>query len=366
MIAITKPIVGDREKELVVEVMNSGMLAQGPRVKELEEKFAALCGTKYAVATNSGTAAIHASLAAFGVGAGDEVITVPFTFIASVNPILMQNATPVFADIDEKTFNLDPEKLEEKITKKTKAIIPVCLYGQIYNYEKIKEIADKHNLFLLEDACQSVNAKRGDLMSGACGDMAAFSLYATKNIMSGEGGIVTTNSEELATKVMRFRHHGQGPDVRYFYHELGYNYRTTDLCASIALAQLERLEEVTNNRITNAKYLSECLGGLEGITIPHIDENCKHVFHQYTIKVDSEKVSRDEFLQKLRDGGIGAGVYYPKPIHLFPLYEKFGYKEGDFPVAEKMSQQVVSLPCHPSLSREDLDTIVKSVKDALK
>src|SRR3989339_198434 len=259
MINISKPIIGKEEIAAVLKVLKSGMIVQGPVVEKLEENFAKYCGTKYAVAFNSGTAAIHAGLYTLGIGPGDEIITTPFTFVATANPILMQGAKVVFADISEDDFNIDPKEVEKKITKKTKAIIPVDLYGQVYNYPAIKKIAKKYHLKILEDACQAVGANRGKARAGNFGDVAAFSLYATKNIMSGEGGLITTNDEKIAEKCKMFRHHGQSEKTKYEYFDLGYNYRMTDILAAIGLVQLKKIERFSRRRIQNAELLSRGL-----------------------------------------------------------------------------------------------------------
>lgn len=367
MINITKPIIEKEEIDAVNKVLNSGMIAQGPKTSELEERFATYCGTKYAVAFNSGTAAIHAALYALGIKDGDEVITTPFTFVATANPILMQGAKVVFADICEDDFCIDPIDVAKKITPKTKAIIPVDLYGQIYNTEEITKIAKKHHLKIVEDACQAVGAEVKSIKTGNFGDIAAFSLYATKNIQSAEGGLVTTNNEEYYEKCKMLRHHGQSEKVRYEYLDLGYNYRTTDICAAIGVEQLKKIDIITDARIRNAKRLSEGLGGIKGLILPQTKDSHKHVFHQYTIRINPDfKSSRDEFLEYLREQEIGAGVYYPKPLHLHQHFQKMGYKAGDFPVAERVASEVISLPVHPLLLDNELEYIIKKVRDYVK
>jgi len=364
MIPIARPIIGEEEKKAVLEVLDSRMLAQGEKVKKLEEEFAKLCGAKHAVAVSNGTAALHAALHAVGVKAGDEVITTPFSFVATANAVLMLGAKPVFVDVDEKTFNIDVSKVEAKITPRTKAIIPVDLYGHPHEHDKLKKIADKHGLYIVEDACQAVNASLGGVMSGCLGDIAAFSFYATKNMVSGEGGMVTTNNPKFAEKVKRFRHHGQDEKDRYLYHELGYNYRMTDIQAAIALCQLAKVSDFTAQRIRNAEKLSAGLKGVKGIVVPFVNKNACHVFHQYTVKVDGFKLSRDELANHLLKNEIGTGVFYPKPLHLHPHLSKFGYKAGDFPVAEKLSGQVLSLPVHPLVNDDDIKKIIEVVRDA--
>ena len=361
MISLSKPLIGKEEKEAVLKVLDSGMLAQGPRVREFEEKFAEFCGAKYAIAVNSGTAALHAALYSMGIKSGDEVITVPFTFVATANCIIMQGAKPVFVDVDEKTFNIDVKEIEKKITKKTKAILPVDLYGQIYDYPELKKIAEKYNLVILEDACQAVGAELDGKKAGTFGDTAAFSFYATKNMITGEGGMITTNNEKFAEMAKRFRHHGQSEQTRYEYHDLGYNYRMMDVQAAIGLEQLKKINNLTEKRIKNAEYLTKNLKDVKGIEVPFVNKNAKHVFHQYTIKVNP--AVRDKLISYLKEKEIGTGIYYPKPLHLHPFFTKLGYKQGDFPVSEKLSKQVISLPVHPALTKDELDKIIKAIKE---
>lgn len=367
MINVSKPIIEKEEIDAVMEVMKSGMLAQGPRVKELENEFAKFCEADFAVAFNSGTAAIHSGLYALGVKAGDEVITTPFTFVATANPILMLGAKVVFCDIREDDFNIDPDKAEEKITQNTKAILPVDLFGQVYDYNKLEKISAGHNLKILEDACQAVGAEQSGKKAGKFGNIGAFSLYATKNIMSGEGGVVVTDDEDLAEKCRRFRHHGQSEQTKYEYWDIGFNYRMMDLQAAIGLAQLKKVEIFNAKRIENAKKLSHELADIKGLVLPQVLEGNKHVFHQYTIRVtENFKSTRAEFTAYLKEQGIGSGIYYPKPLHLHPHFLKMGFKEGDFPVAERLSTEVLSLPVHPSLTEDELNLIINSIKNYAK
>ena len=243
MICISKPIIEKEEIDNVMKVMNSGMLAQGVQVGKLEKQFATYCGAKHAIAVNSGTAALHTALYASGIRAGYEVITTPFTFVATANAIIMCWAKPVFVDVEKDTFNIDPFKIIAAITKRTKAIIPINLFGQCANYNVIKQLADIHNLKIIEDACQSHGAKYCGKFSGNLVDAGCFSFYATKNMMCGEGGIITTNNSDFAELCKRFRHHGQSVNTQYEYYDLGYNYRMTDLQASIALVQLKKLDQ---------------------------------------------------------------------------------------------------------------------------
>lgn len=364
MIPIAKPYIGEEEINAVVNVLKSGTIAQGPKVRELEEKFARFCGAKYAVAVNSGTAALHSALYVAGIGEGDEVITTPFTFIATTNTMLMQRAKPVFADIDEETFNIDPEKIKQKITKKTKAIMTVDLYGRACDYDEIKSVAEGKNLKIIEDACQAVDADYKGAKAGNLGDIAGFSFYATKNIACGEGGILTTNNEEYAENAKLFRQHGRSKMTSYEYTSLGYNYRATDISAAIMLEQLKKLHFITKIRIENAAYLSKGLQSTKGIKVPSAEKGNTHVFHQYTIRVqDGFRLSRDKLAEYLSEKGIGNGIYYPKPLHLLEHYKRFGYKAGDFPVAEKASKEVLSLPVHPYLTKEQMDLIISTIAE---
>lgn len=362
MIRIAQPEIGPEEIAAVNEVMQSGILAQGARVAQLEEDFAKYCGTKYAVAVNSGTAAIHVALHAAGVRDGDEVITVPFSFIATINPILMVGATPVLVDIDPETFCMDVSKLEAAITPKTKAIIPVHLYGQPVDYDAVRAVAKKHNLLVVEDACQAVGASYKDVKAGNLGDLGCFSLYATKNIMSGEGGIVTTNDESFVTIMKQFRQHGMS--APYMYEALGFNYRLTDLQAAIAIEQLKKVERFTKSRQSNAEKLNAGLAGIKGLITPAIAADRTHVFHQYTIRITPEfGMTRDEFVAALQEKEVGAGVYYPRPLHSYPHIAELGFKIGDFPEAEKAAAEVVSLPVHPAVLQEDIATIISTIKE---
>jgi dTDP-4-amino-4,6-dideoxygalactose transaminase len=353
MISIAKPYIGEEEKKLVMEVLESGMLAQGPKVAALEEAFAEVCNVKHAIATTSGTTALHTALLAHDIGPGDEVITTPFTFIASANSILFTGATPVFVDIDPETFNIDPELIEDAITPNTKAILPVHLYGYVCDMDAIMDIAKRHNLIVIEDACQAVDAKFKGKSAGSFGT-GTFSLYATKNVMSGEGGMLTTDDEDIAEKCRLIRSHGM--KVRYYHDMLGYNYRMSDLHAAIGLAQMERLEAFKAIRQQNATYLND---HINSVVTPKVKPNYEHVWHQYTIRVDGGR-DRDAAIKQLNEAGIGTGIFYPVPVHEQEYMRKI---VGDYhlPVAEKFAKQVISLPIHPQVSQEDLEKIVTEV-----
>ena len=358
-VPIAKPIIGEEEIENVVEVLKSGMIAQGPKVEEFEENFADWVGADYGIAVNSGTAALHVALLSCGIGEGDEVITTPFTFIASGNSILYTGAKPVFADIDLKTYTMDPDSIEDLITENTKAILPVQLYGQSADMVKINEIAETYGLAVIEDAAQAHGATCKGKNVGSMGDMACFSFYPTKNMTTSEGGIITTNDEELADNAKVFRAHGAS--IRYHHDKIGYNFRMTDISAAIGLAQLDKIDEFNEKRIANAAYLNDGLKDVEGVITPYCAPESKHVYHQYTIRV--EKGDRDDWVDIINECGVGTGIHYPIPLYNQPIYKSLGL-EGNCPNAELAADNVISLPVHPSLTKEDLDLVIEAVKKA--
>ncbi len=354
MIPISKPFIGDAEKQAVLDVLDSGMLVQGPRTAALEEKWAAACGTSLAVATSSGTTALQIALLAHGIGPGDEVITTPFTFIASVNSILYTGARPVFVDIDPDSFNVDPELIESAVTPRTKAILPVHLYGNPCDMDPILEIARRHGLVVIEDAAQAIGATYQGRCVGSFGT-GCFSLYATKNIMAGEGGMITTSDEQFAAKCRMLRNHGM--QRRYFHDVLGYNFRMTDLHAAIGLAQIDRLTEFTDRRRANAAYLSQ---NITAVVTPKVQEGYGHVFHQYTVRVDCGR-DRDAAARQLNAAGVATGIFYPVPANRQAYLVEMGFGGVILPVAERMANEVLSLPVHPQLSQADLEKIVVEV-----
>jgi len=342
----------------VQRVLESGMLAQGEEVARFEGEFAAYVGTRHAVATSSGTSALHLALLACGVGRGDEVITTPFTFIATANAILYCGAKPVFADIDERTFNISPGEIERRITPRTKAVLVVHLYGQPCDMAEIMELCEEHGLMLIEDACQAHGAEYRGKKAGSFGDAACFSFYPTKNMTTGEGGMVTTSSDEVAERVRLLRAHGA---VRRYEHvELGYNYRMTDIAAAIGRVQLRKLEQMNARRIENARRLSEWLEGLKDVSVPYVTEGVRHVFHQYTVRCRR----RGRVIAELERSGIGYGIHYPKPVHRQELYARLGYSRACLPVAERASEEVLSLPVHPMLEQEEVERVAEAVRRA--
>ncbi len=354
MIPISKPVIGQAEKRAVLEVLDSGMLAQGPRTARFEEKFAAVCGVKHAIATSSGTTALHVALLAHGIGEGDEVITTPFTFIASVNSVIYVGARPVFVDVEQDTFNINPALIEAAVTPRTKAILPVHLYGYPCDMDAILDIARRHNLAVIEDAAQAVGAEHKGRRAGSFGT-GCFSLYATKNVMCGEGGMITTDDETLAQHCRMLRSHGM--QRRYYHDMLGYNFRMSDVHAAIGLAQLDQLDEFTARRRANAAYLD---AHIVSVATPKVRQGYGHVWHQYTIRMDKGR-DRDAAVKRLNDAGVGTGIFYPVPANKQAHLVAMGLGDVSLPVAERLANEVISLPVHPQLSQADLETIVAEV-----
>ena len=361
MIPIAKPIIADEEVEEVVKVLKSGFIAQGPKVAEFEEKFAEYVGVEYAVASSSGTTALHLALLAAGVKSGDEVITTPFTFAATGNSVLYTGAKPVFVDIDKDTYNINPDKIEEAVTDKTKVIMPVHLYGQPADMDSINKIAEDHDLIVIEDAAQAHGALYNNKKTGSLGDMGCFSFYPTKNMTTSEGGMITTDNKEMAETARILRAHGESE--RYTHVTLGYNFRMTDIAAAIGVVQLNKLDKFNEKRIENANFLTNKINKINGIKAPYVANNVKHVFHQYTVRVDKSK--RDQLMDFLNKNGIGTGIHYPKPIYQQKLYQEMGFAVK-CDEAENASSEVLSLPVHPSLKHEDLEVIVNVLEKASK
>lgn len=358
MIPIARPIIGDSEKTNIMKVMESGILASGTYVEEFEKAFASYNGSAHGIAASNGTTALHLALLAAGIKEGDKVLTTPFTFIASSNAILYCGAIPVFADIERDTFNIDPGDIRRKLEEdpEIKGLLIVHLYGCPCKMDEIMELVEEYDLILIEDCAQAHGAEYKGRKIGTFGKVAAYSFYPTKNMTTGEGGMVLTDDEEVAARARLLVNHGS--KIRYYHEELGYNYRMTNLAAGIGLGQLEKLEDFNKKRRENAAYLSAGLEDLAWLEVPFIPADCKHVFHQYTVKVEE----RDRFIAYLQEKGIGYGIHYPLPVYRQPIYEKMGYGGVSLPVTEELTEKVVSLPVHPDLSKEDLETIVEVVR----
>jgi perosamine synthetase len=351
VIPVARPQVGEEEKALVWSAMESGQLAQGARVREFEDKFAAYVGAPRGVATSSGTTALHLALLALGIGPGDEVITVSFTFTATASPILHVGARPVFIDIDPLTYTMDPRQIEAAIGPATKAIIPVSLYGLPADMPAINEIAARHGLPVIEDACQAHGAERDGRRSGAWG-IGVFSFYPTKNMTTGEGGIITTDDDGLAERATLLREHGMRE--RYRPTILGYNFRMTDVHASIGLGQLPKLPAVNERRRAIAARYD---AGLAGVATPVVPTNVHHVYHQYTLRV----AQPEQFARRLADRGVGSNVYYPVPVHRQEPFRALGYADARLPVTERLTDEILSIPVYPALSDGEVDTIIEAM-----
>jgi perosamine synthetase len=362
-ILIAKPSFGNEEVAAVKEVLESGIVASGPRTQTFEKEFAEYLDVDHAIAVTNGTVALDVSLKALELCPGDEVITSAFSFVASGNCILFQKSKPVFADINPKTFNIDLSDVAEKITAKTKAIIPVHMFGQPAEMTALKEIAEDKGIWLVEDAAQAHGAEYDEQKAGTIGNIGCFSFYATKNMTVGEGGMITTDNEKLAAKVRSLINHGQSR--KYHHDTLGYNYRMTDLCAAIGLVQLKKLNGFNMKRRENATLLSNGISNIKGLTAPYVDKNVKHVFHQYAIRVeDNYPLSRDELSAHLTEEGIGNAIHYPIPIYRQPLYLKLGYGESKCPNTEDACKKILSLPVHPMVTREDIEYMLAVLKGA--
>jgi dTDP-4-amino-4,6-dideoxygalactose transaminase len=337
------------------EVSESQSFILGPAVAELEERIAKYCDSKYAIGVSSGTDALLVSLMALEIGLGDEVITTPFTFFATAGCIARVGATPVFVDVDADSYNIDVRRIEEKITAKTQAIMPVHLFGQAAQMKPIMEIARLHNLAVIEDAAQAMGASRDGVKCGNFGVCGCFSFYPSKNLGSfGDGGLVTTNSRALADKIKILRDHGQNP--RYFYKIIGGNFRLDAVQAAVLTVKLKHLDKWNEKRRQNAA-LYDYLFADSPVRVPKIDSNNVSIYHQYTITVPK----RDQLQKFLTENQIGSAIFYPKPLHLQECFKGLGYREGNLPVAEKLSKEVLSLPIYPELTEEQIEYVGRTV-----
>lgn len=368
------PMFDDKEINEVADTIKSNWVSRGPKTLEFEKRFSEYVGAKHAVAMNSCTAALHTALTGKGIGAGDEVITSPLTFAATANVVVHTGATPVFADIDPHTYNIDTNKIEDKVTERTKAIIPVHFSGQACEMDRILEIARKYDLFVLEDAAHAIHAKYKGRMVGSISHATAFSFYATKNLSTGEGGMLTTDDDDLADRARIISLHGMSRNAwkRYekagsWYYEIlypGFKYNMTDIQASLGLHQLDKLEDMQKTREEYAEIYNSAFQDVEEIIRPEIVPENRHAWHLYVIQVNDSLLSidRDQFIEELSKANIGTSVHFI-PVHLHPYYrEKYGYKEGDFPDAERAYKRMVSLPLYPKMTRQDVEDVANAVK----
>jgi perosamine synthetase len=358
MIPIARPDLGPEEVAAVTEVLSSGMIAQGRKVAELETRWAGFCGTRHAIAMSNGTVALMSIFAGLGLGPGDEVITVAHTFAATANAILFTGARPVFVDIEPDTYLIDAARIEAAITPRTRAIVPVHLFGLVADMDMIQAIADRHGLAVVEDACQAHGALYRGRRAGSFGH-GAFSLYATKNMTTAEGGFVTTNDDRLADWLRLYRN--QGMRTRYAFEILGFNFRMTDIAAAIGLVQLDKLERNTARRQAIAARYDEAFADLP-VGLPVTPEGRTHVFHQYTIEAGPE---RDAILAELREAGVGADVYYPVPVHRQAYIMERGL-HADLPVTDRAAASTIALPIHPGLSPDEQAAVIAAVRAAVE
>ncbi|MHA1742420.1 MAG: DegT/DnrJ/EryC1/StrS family aminotransferase [Candidatus Thorarchaeota archaeon] len=377
MIPIAKPIIGEEEREAVLRVLDSGMLAEGKVSRELEERFARYIGTKYATVTTNGTTALFTALDAMGIQPGDEVITTPFTFIASANTIAMLGAVPVFVDVDPDTYNIDPDLIEKAITEKTKAIMPVHIFGNPCDMKRIMEIAEDHDLLVLEDACQAHGATIDGKKVGSFGHAAAFSFYATKNMTTGEGGIVTSDDEELIEHAKMIKNHGRGKQGGYSHFRIGYNYRMMDLVSAIGLAQLERLPKIVETQQRNAAAYDKAFADVDELKPQAVISGAKSAYHVYAPRLFSDKISRDDMITFLREHDIGARSVYALPCHKQDTYLNIDkwrwasfvkypdYSQLSLPVSEDIGQRHFQIPSHAQVTPADVERVIETVLKAL-
>lgn len=349
--------------ETIDEVISSSQFILGSNVKKLEEDIASYSNVSYGIGVANGSDAIHIALQAAGIEEGDEVITTPFTFFATAGAIVRAGATPVFVDIDPITFNINPTNIEKAITSKTKAIIPVHLYGQMADMSAIREIANIYNIVIIEDAAQAIGASYQGSQPGVLGDAATYSFFPTKNLGAyGDGGMIVTSSDEIEERSRVIRVHGSKP--KYYHHVLGYNSRLDELQAAILNVKFKKLTAFGESRRKCASYYTTQLNNVvsDFVTTPKEKEGNYHVFHQYTLRVEN----RDELKSFLKSNGIDSMIYYPMPLHLQPVFKNLGYKKGDFPITERATEEALSLPIYPELKQSSQDYVIEKIREFYK
>ena len=370
--------LNDKEIKEVVNSLKSKWITTGPKMRLFEENFKIYKESKYAVAVNSGTAALHISTSSININPGDEVITTPLTFVASANCVVYRGGTPIFADIKKNTYNIDPEKIKEKITNKTKAIIPVHFAGQPCDMDEICEIANENNLYIIEDAAHAIDAEYKNKKIGSISDLTIFSFHPVKNITTAEGGMVTTNNDELNEKLLMFRTHGisRGAEERFgkaggFYYDmkcLGFRYNLSELHASLGIHQLKKLESFQQRRREITKIYNRELENIEEITLPYVKKDVKHSWHLYVIQLNIEKlkVDRDYIFKALREENIGVNVHYI-PVHYHSFYQKkFGLKKGILPNVEWLFPRLLTIPIFPKMSENDIYDVINALEKIIK
>lgn len=362
---------GPQLEQTIIDILRSGHFILGENVARLEKDVAEFCGVKHGIAVANGTDALELALWAAGVGSGDEVITPPFTFAATAEAIALRGAKPVFVDVEPNSFNINTELIEGAITSRTRAIMPVHLYGQAANMEPVMRLAEKHGLRVVEDNAQAIGAMQGVRYTGSFGDMACISFYPTKNLgAAGDAGMIVTNNDELAERLRAIRAHGMRK--RYYHDELGRNSRLDEMQAAVLLAKLPHLRVWNSRRMQVAKWYDEALKHCPGIVTPKVMPGNIHVWHQYTIRVNSGSSNteddarlRDELAAELAQRRISTMCYYPVPLHMQEAFSSCGYKRGDFLVSEKLAAQVLSLPMYPELSKEQVGRVASEITEIM-
>jgi perosamine synthetase len=365
-IQMSAPAIDNDDIEMVVKVLRSGRLSIGPFVEEFERRFADYVGTEYAVAVSSGTAGLHLCICAAGIGAGDEVVTTPFSFVASANCVLYERAKPVFADIDEQSLNIDPQQAVAAVSDRTRAILPVHIFGRPPALTELGAICRRHNLVLIEDACEALGAQYRGSKVGGFGDAAVFGFYPNKQITMGEGGVIATNNREWDVKLRSLRNQGRDEMGTWLHHEsLGFNYRLNEMSAALGVSQLSRIDQLLERRNRVAAMYSRRLQDVPGLELlAPVDANSRLSWFVFIVRLE-KGISRSKVIQYLKERGIPTRVYFP-PIHLQPYFvDRFGYREGDFPIAERVARSTLALPFHANMSEADIEQVAAALKLAV-
>ena len=367
-IPLSRPDITDKEINAVCDVLKSSRLSLGPKLPEFENAFAEYTGRKHGIAVNSGTSALFICVKALDIGHGDEVITTPFTFIASANSIMMTGAMPVFVDIDPVSLNIDPAKIEEKITEKTKAIMPVIVFGNPAGLNEVCKIAVKHNLAVIEDSCEGLGSAIGDKMVGSFGALSTFAFYPNKQITTGEGGIILTDDDDLSDLCASLRNQGRGKSGGWLGHDrLGYNFRLSDINCAIGIVQLSRINEIKAKRKQVAAWYQQALADDDRIIVPRESDGTDLSWFVFVVRLAEQytKQQRDNVLEQMRNAGVQVSNYFP-PVHLQPfMIEKFGYKQGDFPITDSVCKSTIALPFYNNLPKEDIQAVCGKLAECL-